>query len=117
MDIHDKSLITVLGVSLLLVMVAVPLALRRVPRNAVYGFRTRATMQEDELWYSANAYFGRNLIAATVCGCALAIAIYVFFPLPLDSVVPVSVLCLAAPGLIATLATLRFVRRQRRAEP
>lgn len=112
MDIHDKSLITILGVSLLLVALAVPLALRLVPRNAVYGFRTRATMANDELWLSANAYFGQRLIVGTVFGCALAIIMYLLFALPPDLIVPVSVLCLALPSLIVTLATVRFVRRQ-----
>ena len=112
MDIHDKSLITILGVSLLLMALAVPLALRLVPRNAVYGFRTRATMANDELWLSANAYFGQKLIVGTVFGCALAIVMYLVFRPPPDLVVAVSVLCLALPCLIVTLATMRFLRRQ-----
>ena len=113
MDMHDKSLITILGVSLLLAALAVPLALRLVPRNAVYGFRTRATMANDELWLSANAYFGRRLIVGTVFGCTLAVIACLLFPLPPDLIVPVSVLCLALPSLIATLATVQFVRRER----
>jgi len=113
MDVHDKSLITILGVSLLLVALAVPLALRLVPRNCVYGFRTRATMANDELWLSANAYFGQRLIVATVFGCAVAVITYLLFPLPKDLIVPITVLCLALPSLIVTLATVRFVRRER----
>jgi uncharacterized membrane protein len=116
MDIYDKSLITILGVSLVLVALAVPLALRLVPRNAVYGFRTRATMANDELWLSANAYFGQRLIVGTVVGCALVIVTYFVFPLPPEVIVPISVLCLALPSLVVTLATVRFLRRQRGAE-
>jgi uncharacterized membrane protein len=112
MDIHDKSLITILGVSALLAVIAVPLALRLVPRNAVYGFRTRATLADDELWFSANAYFGRKLIVATACGCAAAIATLLVYPLPGEWVVSFSVLCFALPSLIAALATVRFIRRQ-----
>ena len=116
MDIHAKSLITILGVSLLLVAFAVPLALRLVPRNAVYGFRTRATMANDELWFSANAYFGQRLIVGTVIGCALAIVTFLVFPLPSGLIVPISVLYLALPSLVVTLATIRFLRRQPGAE-
>jgi uncharacterized membrane protein len=116
MDVHDKSLVTVLAVWLLLVVLAVPLVLRVVPRNAVYGFRTRATLADEQLWLSANAYFGRKLIVAAVVGCALAIVTYLAFPLAPDLVVPVTVLCFAGPGLIATLATMRFLRHHRQAE-
>lgn len=111
MDIHSKGLFTILGVSLLLVAVAVPLALRLVPRNVVYGFRTRETLADDRLWLSVNAYFGQRLIVATSVGCTLAIVTYLIFPLPEDLVVPFSVLCFALPSLIATLATMRFLRR------
>ena len=117
MDVYDKSLITILGVSLLLLALAVPLALRLVPRNVLYGFRTRATLADDELWFSANAYFGRRLIGTTVVGCASAVVILLVLPVPPDWVVPVSVLCLALPSLIAALATMRFVRHQRDAAP
>jgi len=112
MGIHDKSLITVLGVSLLLVLVAAPLALRMIPRNAVYGFRTRATLANDDLWFSANAYFGRSLIVAIAGGCVSAVATHFLIPVPADKAVPVSVLFVALPSVIAALATARFVRRR-----
>ncbi|MBI1424754.1 MAG: hypothetical protein GC149_15015 [Gammaproteobacteria bacterium] len=112
MDIHTKTIITVLAVSLLIVGVAVPLALRWVPRNVIYGFRTRTTLSDDKLWYAANAYFGRKLIVATLLGCALTLAVLILFPLPPDLLTPVAVLFFAVTGLFATLATVRFVRRQ-----
>jgi len=112
MDIHDKSLITILGVSLVLLAFAIPLALGLVPRNTVYGYRTRATMENDAIWFAANAYFGKKLIVGAVFGSAVAIVIYLVFPLPTDLIVPVSVSCLAIPSLIVAMATARFVRRQ-----
>ena len=114
MDIHTKTLITVLGVSLLMIIVAAPLALRRVPRNVIYGFRTRATLSNDELWYAANAYFGRKFIVATLVGCALTVVVLVLLPLPPDLLTPVVVLFFALTSLFAIQATVRFVRRQSR---
>lgn len=46
---YEKGLITMLGCGLLLAVLAVPLVLRRVPRNIVYGFRTRATLTSHHL--------------------------------------------------------------------
>lgn len=110
MGIYDKGIFTILAVSALLIAVAVPLALRRIPRNVVYGFRTRATMANDDIWYEANAYFGRGLIASTVCGFFLAYVIYLIRPFSPELFLPVSILVLAAPSLVATIATARHVR-------
>ncbi|MBI1397504.1 MAG: hypothetical protein GC151_16145 [Betaproteobacteria bacterium] len=110
MNVQEKSLLTILGVSLILSAIAIPLALQLVPRNAVYGFRTRATVRGDEIWFAANAYFGKALIVASAIGCLLAIAVY-FFPLPGELVVPVYVICFAVPSGLAALATLRYVRQ------
>ncbi|MEZ5541047.1 MAG: SdpI family protein [Pseudomonadota bacterium] len=111
MDLYDKSLVTVIGVSLVLVALAIPLVLRRVPPNPVYGFRTRATQADAALWREANAYFGRLLIAATAIACAFAITVRFTLPLAPGLVVPLTVACFTLPGLFAALATLRFVRQ------
>ncbi|MFH0785574.1 MAG: SdpI family protein [Pseudomonadota bacterium] len=90
-------------------MIAIPLVLRKVPRNPVYGFRTPATMSDDDIWYSANAHFGRGLIASTFLGVGITLPIYAFRPLPPDLFLPVSVLIVAAPSLVAVFATLRYI--------
>jgi hypothetical protein len=111
MSIYDKALITILGLSLLFIAVAVPLALRKVPPNIICGFRTRATMANNEIWFSANAYFGRGLIAASFCGASVAICVYLLRPFSPEVFLPVSVLIMAVPSLVATLATQRYVRK------
>jgi hypothetical protein len=113
MSIFGKGFVTILGCSALLILVAVPLALRKVPRNIVYGFRTRATMANDEIWFAANAHFGRGLIAASVSGAVAAFLMYVFRPFPPDVFLPVSILVLVAPSLVAAVATSRYVRSLR----
>jgi hypothetical protein len=110
MNVFDKGFLTILGCAALLVLVAVPLVLRKIPRNIAYGFRTRATMASDEIWYEANAHFGRGLIAATLCGTFVAWLIHVYQPFSPDVFLPISILVLAAPSLIAVLATARYVR-------
>ena len=47
MSVYEKGLVTILGFSLILVLIAIPLILRKVPRNIVYGYRTRATLRDD----------------------------------------------------------------------
>jgi hypothetical protein len=55
---------------------AIPLILRRVPRNAFYGFRTCATVADDFVWYEANAYFGRRLVAFSLASAAAVPMLY-----------------------------------------
>jgi hypothetical protein len=50
----------------LLLLLAIPLWFRRVPPNALYGVRTRATLADETLWYDVNASCGRDLAVASV---------------------------------------------------
>jgi SdpI/YhfL family protein len=109
MSVFEKGLSTILACSLLGVLLGIPLMLRRIPRNVVYGFRTRSTLSDDRVWYEANAHFGRRLIAASA---ATGIAIVVLYRAGLAPAIflKLSVAALAVPLFLAILATSRFVR-------
>ncbi len=58
----------------LFALISVPLILRLVPPNGVYGFRIRATQVSRPVWYSANALMGwAQLIAAVVSATSLIV--------------------------------------------
>jgi uncharacterized membrane protein len=59
-----KSL--VIWMALLMIAVAVPMAMRKVPPNGFYGFRTPKTMGDSRVWYDANQKAGINMIVAGV---------------------------------------------------
>jgi uncharacterized membrane protein len=105
-----KGLVTVLAVNALLVLISVPLILRKVPRNVVYGFRTRRTLTDDFVWYEVNAFFGRRLVAFAVVS---AVAVFMLYSTDGGSehlFFAATLVALAVPSLIATLQTLRFTR-------
>lgn len=52
---------SILVAGLMLFGLSLPLALRLVPMNKVYGFRTAISMKSDENWYAVNAVGGRRL--------------------------------------------------------
>lgn len=61
-----------LGASCVAIMViSVPLILRAVPPNGVYGFRVAATRSSPAIWYPANAFLGWALLAAAVISTVL----------------------------------------------
>jgi len=50
-----------LQVGVLLFVISLPLALRKVPMNRWYGVRIPAAFESDQRWYDINAYGGRLL--------------------------------------------------------
>ena len=51
--------------ALLLFIVALPLLFGAIPRNRLYGFRTRKTLSEDAIWYPVNRFTGIALLIAS----------------------------------------------------
>lgn len=47
-------------------LISIPLILRLVPPNGVYGFRTSLTRSSPDIWYAANVFSGWALLAAAV---------------------------------------------------
>jgi len=58
----------------ILATASVPLILRVVPPNGIYGFRTAMTQSSREIWYPANAFAGwALLVAASVSALLLVV--------------------------------------------
>jgi hypothetical protein len=49
------------GMGFLLASLSLPLWLRLVPANPIYGVRLPSTMASEKRWYDVNAYFGKQL--------------------------------------------------------
>jgi len=62
----------------LLIAAGIPLWLRRVPRNALYGVRFASTLSDDRIWYEINARCGRDLVGIGAGYLALLGAAFLF---------------------------------------
>lgn len=113
MSVFDKGFITVCICCALFAVISLPLIFRKVPRNPIYGYRTRATLQSDTLWYDANAYFGRWFLMASVLTSAIAVVIDIWRGISPEAYLNVSILLLCAPVLIAVILTQRFIRARK----
>lgn len=89
---HDPLTFTL---GLLLIVLSVPLVLRWVPPNRLYGLRLRVTRQDPWVWYEANAATGRDYI---VIGALLVIGAF----LPADPTV--RLIALIGGVLLVTVA-------------
>jgi uncharacterized membrane protein len=63
---------------LLLIVAGIPLWLRRIPRNALYGVRFASTLSDDRIWYEINARCGRDLVAIGAGYLALLTVAFLF---------------------------------------
>jgi hypothetical protein len=62
-----------IGLPALMFALGLPLALKWVPPNRFYGFRTSTTFSSQDAWYQINLATGLALIAAGVVGGLLAL--------------------------------------------
>ena len=84
-----------MALPLITILVAIPLVLQRVPPNLWYGFRTRTTLSDRDIWYRANYLGGAALlysgIVALVLNVLLSIILNPSLALPIEiSVVVIS---------------------------
>ena len=49
-------------IGVLMIVLAIPLILRKVPMNHVYGVRIRRAFASERNWYDINAYGGKLLL-------------------------------------------------------
>jgi uncharacterized membrane protein len=50
------------GIGILFIVLALPLLRRKVPPNHFYGLRVGETMENEKVWYEANARSAKDLI-------------------------------------------------------
>jgi uncharacterized membrane protein len=58
-------------ITVLLVGLAIPMMMRKVPPNQFYGFRTRKTLSDPRIWFDANRRAGVNLVIAALLSVAI----------------------------------------------
>src|SRR5918999_1698802 len=71
------------AIGLILIVTSVPLLMRWVPPNRVFGFRVPATLGDRSVWYDANALCARHMLLLGVALVGLE------FILPAPSRVPI----------------------------
>jgi uncharacterized membrane protein len=93
-----------------LILVSIPLILRKIAPNSWYGFRTPETLENPALWYAANEYSGKWLVFVGACTILGSIGLAFWPGLDLDVYALASLgIFLAAFGL-AIVQSIRFLR-------
>ena len=99
------------GIGLLMTLTSIPLILKKVPMNRLYGVRIRKAYVSQHNWYEINAYGGKLLFAFGIFLLAYGWFSLDFVPPPTSAWTPVFLL-LPLLVLVPVLAMLNaFARR------
>jgi hypothetical protein len=96
--------------SLIFLLLSIPLVLGRIPKNRLYGIRTRKTLSDERLWYAVNRLGGRLIVASSLIYLATASLV----PYSTDSTSPnwwAHVAAFVLP-LAASLLTIHFYSKR-----
>jgi uncharacterized membrane protein len=61
----QRTRVRLIASCVVFMIISVPLILRIVPPNGIYGFRTALTQSNSAIWYQANAFDGWALLIAS----------------------------------------------------
>ncbi len=64
---------------IVLALISLPLIAEKIKPNPFYGFRIPATMDNPNLWYAVNKFFGKRLLAVAIADIAASVGFY-FWP-------------------------------------
>ena len=64
---------------ILFVPIGLPLKLRKIKRNYLYGFKMKYTLEDDEIWYEVNALLGKQMFYQGWAFLVLSVPFF-FFP-------------------------------------
>jgi uncharacterized membrane protein len=115
MDHFDPKLKVILSFiipSILFVILSIPLILKKVPPNGIYGFRLKKTMSNGEIWYKANRFGGAALlVAASVTSMSCAVLFFKRESFYFDDLNNIAFLFFLGPLLVALCLTLLYIKR------
>jgi uncharacterized membrane protein len=95
---------------LLLIVISIPMIRGKVKPNSWYGFRIRATLDDPDVWYPANAYAGKWLLGYGVVQTIAAVLIPIVWPtISVDEYSILITVVLMVGLLVVFIASMRFV--------
>jgi len=101
---------------LLLIFGSIPFLLGKVPPNRWAGFRIRATLQDPSLWYPANVYVAKYLLATGVVLTLLPV-LFLFFGAKSGRYIAGLAMIALFGAILTFLQGLRFVTKNKKDRP
>jgi uncharacterized membrane protein len=98
------------GAGILLILISLPLLLKKVPPNPVYGFRLSPAYEDPRIWYATNTHSAKRLMLA---GASTAVAAVVLYFVPRITLDIYALGCLAIFAVVAGVGFVQSVKFMR----
>lgn len=100
-------LIRVVNISagILYILVGIPLVMRKVPMNKIYGFRIKESFTSNEAWFKINCYGDKQLIFWSFLMIVVGI-IFLFKPVQAYKNDMINVLYVVGPMIMLTFVAI-----------
>jgi hypothetical protein len=95
---------------LVLAGISIPLILGKIPPNGLYGFRVKKTIENPDIWYPANAYAGKWLLATGLCMVLAALVLALIPGITIDVYSYGILLVWGIVFTIALVASFRYLK-------
>lgn len=104
-------LISFVLIGLINIGISLPLILRQIGPNVIYGYRVRKTLENPEIWYEVNEYFAWRLL---ICGTIFLVCSILLYGVPgmnLDFYPIACLLTFIVPFIIGMSQTSAYLKR------
>jgi uncharacterized membrane protein len=91
------------------IAISIPLILRKIPPNVLYGFRTKKTLSDSRIWYEANAIGGKYLVVASIVTILCWVVVAMLFERNTASLIDIGIFLAACS--VAIIFSMVQVRR------
>jgi uncharacterized membrane protein len=94
---------------LILCIISIPMILKKIKPNGLYGFRVKKTLENPDIWYAANCYSGKWLLVTGLVIVAGAIGLSFVSSLTIDTYA-LSVLAIFAIAFaVSIIMSVRYI--------
>jgi hypothetical protein len=98
------------GTGLLLCILSIPMILKIVKPNGLYGFRVKKTLENPDIWYTANCYSGKWLLATGLITIMTAIVLACMPDLSIDAYALAVLAVFSIAFAISIMASVRYLK-------
>lgn len=95
---------------LLLSGLSLPLILKKIKPNGLYGFRVRKTMENPDIWYAVNCYTGKWLLGTGLVVVAAAVGLSFIPGLSVDGYALAVLAVFAVAFAVSLAASVRYLK-------
>jgi hypothetical protein len=98
-----------IGTGLLLSIISVPMILKKIKPNGLYGFRVKKTLENPDIWYAVNCYSGKWLLVTGMIIIVTAIGLASLPGLSIDAYALGVLVVFTIAFAISIVASVRYM--------